>query len=276
MKRLIGFLALLCIAATGWADLKVASSESDFKKLYPSIDEYMEREGQKPALRIILMRHGESEGNALGRAAGQSVAVFLTDKGEAQAAETGDYLVQHFKSLDPHIYSSASFRAVQTSVGVAKAWNRHRGGLLDINTSRALLERSYGRLEGIPREQLKPFVDKAGEEFPKLSYEDKLNYRMVPEMETIAQTYQRAYDYLLSLAQDTMKEMGPVTILTVSHGQVQKALFFKQTADNLQVEAPNFAMPNAALLLFELEDGKLVLKAIHSVPYSDKPFLSWA
>jgi broad specificity phosphatase PhoE len=277
MRRLITLL-ILCIAVAGAAsaaELKQIQNREQFSQLYPEIGDYLKKEGTRPVVRLFVMRHGESEGNQQKIAAGQTIPVFLTRQGEAQAEQAGRYLAKYVSTLNTTISCSPSFRAIQTSLSVAKVWNKLHPPLLEVNTYPALLERSYGRLEGMPLQQLAIFVQQGGSEWKSLSYEEKLQYRVVPEMESVQDTYERASSFLTELARKTLDDKGAQNLLITTHGQVLKALFFKLTADQQGYEVDDFSMPNCSILLFEWDGKSLLLKAIHGPEYSTKPYLSW-
>jgi broad specificity phosphatase PhoE len=101
-------------------------------------------------LRLLLVRHGQSEWNAAGRMQGQTAHVPLTDLGHAQAAAAARELA----ALRPGaLISSDLRRAVQTAEHCAAATG------LPIRTSPALREQAYGVLEGRPSRELWDVVD---------------------------------------------------------------------------------------------------------------------
>jgi 2,3-bisphosphoglycerate-dependent phosphoglycerate mutase len=93
--------------------------------------------------RILLIRHGQSQGNAERRFGGHSPTP-LSELGFAQAEATGRALAREGVTA---IYSSDLLRAVQTAEPLA----RETG--LEINLSDAFRERSVGRLEGLTFEE---------------------------------------------------------------------------------------------------------------------------
>jgi broad specificity phosphatase PhoE len=100
--------------------------------------------------RILLVRHGQSRGNAEGRFGGHS-ATPLSAKGRAQAEATARALVSEKVSA---IYSSDLLRAVETAEPLARATG------LEINRTDAFRERSVGRMEGLTFQE-------AAEQFPE-------------------------------------------------------------------------------------------------------------
>ena len=89
--------------------------------------------------RVLLVRHGQSQGNAERRFGGHSPTP-LSELGHRQAAATARALA---KERVTAIYSSDLLRAVQTAEPLARATG------LEIKQTPALRERSVGLLEGL-------------------------------------------------------------------------------------------------------------------------------
>ncbi|MCA1614025.1 MAG: histidine phosphatase family protein [Acidobacteria bacterium] len=93
--------------------------------------------------RILLIRHGQSRGNAEGRFGGHT-ATPLSGRGRAQAEATARTLAADNVTA---IYSSDLLRAVETAAPLADALD------LEINRAEAFRERSVGRMEGLTFEE---------------------------------------------------------------------------------------------------------------------------
>jgi broad specificity phosphatase PhoE len=93
--------------------------------------------------RVLLIRHGQSKGNAEGRFGGHT-AVALSPRGRRQAQATAQALSSEKLSA---IYSSDLLRAVQTAEPLARLTG------LSINKSEAFRERSVGVMEGLTFEE---------------------------------------------------------------------------------------------------------------------------
>jgi broad specificity phosphatase PhoE len=93
--------------------------------------------------RVLLIRHGQSRGNAERRFGGHT-ATPLSELGRRQAEATGRALAREEVTA---IYSSDLIRAVQTAGPLA----RETG--LDVNETGALRERSVGLMEGLTFEE---------------------------------------------------------------------------------------------------------------------------
>ena len=99
---------------------------------------------------ILLIRHGQSEGNAARRFGGHT-ATPLSALGLRQAEATARALSREAVTA---IYSSDLPRAVETAAPLARALN------LEIRQTTAFRERSVGRMEGLTFEE-------AAEKFPE-------------------------------------------------------------------------------------------------------------
>jgi probable phosphoglycerate mutase len=100
--------------------------------------------------RILLVRHGQSQGNAEGRFGGHS-ATPLSARGRAQADAAARALSNERVTA---IHSSDLQRAVETAEPLASALK------LEINRAEAFRERSVGRMEGLTFQE-------AAETFPE-------------------------------------------------------------------------------------------------------------
>ena len=88
---------------------------------------------------VLLIRHGQSEGNAERRFGGHT-ATPLSPRGRKQALATAEALKNHSLTA---IYSSDLARAVETATPLANVTR------LQVNTTDAFRERSVGVMEGL-------------------------------------------------------------------------------------------------------------------------------
>ena len=105
---------------------------------------------------LVLLRHGESEWNALNLFTGW-VDVDLTDKGRAEAARGGELLVEN-GVLPDVLYTSLLRRAITTANLALDKADRH---WIPVHRDWRLNERHYGALQGLDKAATK---DKYGEE----------------------------------------------------------------------------------------------------------------
>jgi 2,3-bisphosphoglycerate-dependent phosphoglycerate mutase len=99
---------------------------------------------------LVLLRHGESEWNALNLFTGW-VDVDLTDKGRAEAIRSGELMVEH--SLSPDVvYTSLLRRAITTANLALDTADRH---WIPVRRSWRLNERHYGALQGLNKSDIR-------------------------------------------------------------------------------------------------------------------------
>lgn len=95
------------------------------------------------ATRVLLIRHGQSQGNAEGRFGGHT-STPLSPRGRRQAEATAHALAEEKISA---IYSSDLPRAVETAMPLARLTG------LDVEQAEAFRERSVGVMEGLTFEE---------------------------------------------------------------------------------------------------------------------------
>lgn len=105
---------------------------------------------------LVLLRHGESEWNALNLFTGW-VDVHLTDKGIAEGKRAGELLAEH-GILPDIVYTSLLRRAISTANIALDAADRH---WIPVVRDWRLNERHYGELQGKNKAQIR---DKYGDE----------------------------------------------------------------------------------------------------------------
>jgi 2,3-bisphosphoglycerate-dependent phosphoglycerate mutase len=105
---------------------------------------------------LVLLRHGESEWNALNLFTGW-VDVDLTEKGRAEASRGGELIAEH-NLLPDVLYTSLLRRAITTANLALSAADRL---WLPVHRTWRLNERHYGALQGLNKAETK---EKYGEE----------------------------------------------------------------------------------------------------------------
>ena len=105
---------------------------------------------------LVLLRHGESEWNALNLFTGW-VDVDLTEKGRAEAVRGGQLMVEH-GLLPAVVYTSLLRRAINTANLALDEADRH---WIPVHRDWRLNERHYGALQGLDKAETKA---KYGEE----------------------------------------------------------------------------------------------------------------
>lgn len=176
--------------------------------------------------RVILVRHGESEINAVWK----EKAIFcgqidtpLTEKGRQQAIDVGRQLADSSQFQITHAVSSTLVRAVDTLHLIRKQFKAAKAAPELLPAMAAFNERSLGLFEGRMKEDV-------FREFPE--YENDPDYRSfrddyhqkAPGGENLSEVTSRAWPVMESLL-----EFARPDILIVAHCQVIRCLIARTT-----------------------------------------------
>jgi probable phosphoglycerate mutase len=156
-------------------------------------------------IRLIVMRHGETDHNKIGRYQG-TVDIPLNDTGRAQAQAAIDYF--KLQGID-HILSSPQVRAWETATIVAKALK------LNVTANPTFVERNLGVYEG-------KTIEEIASEYPEAWQQNfsKQMHASMPEGESLFELGARIQSGIRKIQ---LQYVG-VTILLVCHGGVLRAL----------------------------------------------------
>lgn len=180
--------------------------------------------------RLILVRHGESEGNR-DRTFTQNADVPITAVGREQADAAAALIARHFRPL--RIVASPYARARQTAEIIAAAFT------LQVEFEAALREQSFGLLAGQPYDVL--LSDAYHHEGPRWQWRPPGGESLVDVRERVVPAFERI-----------ARESGDGDVVLVSHGGVMLALcaFVTGTWDGLSVT------PNAGVVVVEDHGGR--------------------
>ncbi|MGB1076813.1 MAG: histidine phosphatase family protein [Bdellovibrionales bacterium] len=179
-------------------------------------------------MRIILIRHGESEGNIDDYAYVEKgdEAVGLTDKGWLQARGTGKFLNTLYKEMgltqSPYLFVSSYQRTKETLSGINKGLDPEFHG--EPHEDPLLVEQSFGVLAHIKHQKnpIKRMFGKLLFHFAKSAYEGTPFSSTTPFGESPKQMYAAAKQFAGTLERDRMEGKEVCTI--VAHGATIKAL----------------------------------------------------
>lgn len=203
-------------------------------------------------VKLVLVRHGESEANAVNVYTGWN-DVPLTEKGCQQAELAGKKIKQLLDFAPTHIHTSVLSRAIVTANIVAdtcnflylpmtKTWRlneRHYGALRGLNKDISrkvfgadqVLEWRRG-FYSIPPKQGSPMIDRR--------YRD-CDQHLMPRAESLYQTQQRLMPYYYDHVATRL--MNQEDQLIVAHGSSLRALIKKieniNDHDIVKLEVPN-------------------------------------
>lgn len=190
---------------------------------------------------VLLIRHGQSEGNAAGRFGGHT-ATPLSAKGREQAEKTARALAGESFSA---IYTSDLPRAVETATPLAELTG------LDLQITDAFRERSVGVMEGLTFEEA---AEQHPEQYGALLRRD-LDHVLLGG-ESYRQLLDRASRKLDESIEDN--EGGRIAIFTHTGTICILALHLMGALDAPDLKAVWLATANCGIGRFELRDDGFV------------------
>ncbi|MBI4086483.1 histidine phosphatase family protein [Candidatus Kaiserbacteria bacterium] len=176
-----------------------------------SLEEIKKRIKQKVAKgrpAFWFVRHGESEGNVLGRTCPVMHDTPLTAKGTQEAAQIISYLQQNSTRVT-HIYASPKERSLQTAEIIAASLG------LEINVKPGLDERDWGewsalywheasdRLDQMPIQERYTFTPEGGESW------EKMEERLFLTLEEIAEESKGGKNVLIITHRGCLRALMP-------------------------------------------------------------------
>ena len=164
-------------------------------------------------MRIIFVRHGESEGNLQGKIQGRE-DYCLSPSGVRQAKKLKNYFYNQ-KLVISHLYSSPLKRAFETAKILSELWE------IEIKSESGLQEYDMGRLSGADKETLEekiPETKKYRVE-PADEYFDRIQSKNLLGVESAFEARDRATRTLDTFFQ---KHDDNNVILCVSHGGIMQ------------------------------------------------------
>ncbi len=217
-------------------------------------------------MKLVLIRHGESEWNLENRFTGWT-DVELSETGKREAVEAGKTLLAEGYDFDV-CYTSYLKRAIHTLNGVLQEMDRE---WLPVYKSWRLNERHYGALQGLNKsetakqygeEQVKiwrrsfditpPALDETDERNPKFAtaYRNE-DPALMPLTESLATTIERVVPYFESEIKPQMA--AGKRVLIAAHGNSLRALV-KYFEDMSSDEILGVNIPTAIPLVYEFDD----------------------
>jgi probable phosphoglycerate mutase len=201
--------------------------------------------------RIILVRHGQSEGNAENRFGGH-LHIGLSPLGKLEAEATAKALADENISA---IYSSDLKRAVETATPLAQAKN------LAINETPAFRERNVGVLQGLTFEDASKKFSKEYEALLKRDF----NY-VIEEGESYKQVLERASTELNQILEKHKGERVCIFTHTGTIGIL--ALHLLGALDGPVLRPVWIATANCSITRFTMrDDGFVILKSLNETQH---------
>lgn len=197
---------------------------------------------------IYIVRHGESEWNVRGLIEGRGDSL-LTYKGEMQAFR----LAKELKLIKFDVlFSSHLKRAKRTAEIIALEHN------LTTETTRALVERDFGRLEGKSGKQLKilAYLQKLGDPSTYKSY----------GMESDEEILDRMMAFIHEIVINSIGK----TVLLVTHGSLIRVLLVHLGYVRLE-ELPPRSVANMAFVKLEANSADFLVKETKGINFNLDP-----
>ncbi len=199
--------------------------------------------------RIILVRHGESQGNAEPGhyETTPDYALHLTETGQAQAQHAGEQIAELIGGESVRAYISPWYRTRQTFDGIAAVLGE---GVVRALEDPRIREQEWGHLRAV--EDMRSLVEE------RIAF-SPFYYRM-PDGESGADVYDRVSSFLETLHRDFAKPDFPENTLIVTHGMTLRIFlmrWFHWSVEHFErVRNPK----NAEVVVMELgEDGRYKL-----------------
>lgn len=197
---------------------------------------------------ILLVRHGQTTWNVLGKFQGQTDSP-LTEVGLQQAQAIARRL-RH--DTINHIYSSDLLRAYRTAQIIAAA-----RGEQQIVTDTRLRERHHGIFQGLNKAEI-------AVTYPELYHNYDLDDPdfVIPEGESRTQVWQRGWTVMNELAQQHIGER----ILVVTHGGILSAVLRHMLGLPL-VGKRKFTLVNVSLNIVSCRNGNWIVDTLGDVAH---------
>jgi len=197
---------------------------------------------------LVLVRHGQSEWNALGLWTGQE-DISLTEQGKAEARKAAE----HLRSITLHKAHTSSLSRTQQTLHEIKSALQHTD--LETVSHKALDERHYGDYQAKNKWEIKEQVGDG--EFLKL----RRNWdHPVPNGETLKDVHARVLPYYEEHILDDLK--AGKNIIVAAHGNSLRALM-KHLDEIDDSNVHELEIGTGEVVIYEIsEDGSVIEKSV--------------
>ena len=195
---------------------------------------------------IYIVRHGETDQNLNHLIQGQTDNK-LNDTGRLQARN----LAQKMKDIKFDAVFSSDFLRTKETAEIIILEKK-----LKVQTTKALRERRWGRLEG----QSTKIIRTIEEIKKKLSREERLKYKPHDDIENDNEIASRMFTFLREVAVGYMGK----TILVVSHGGVMRIVL-----DHLGKKVPHGAASNTAYIKLESDGVDFFVRQTEGIKFDE-------
>ena len=202
--------------------------------------------------RIILVRHGESEGNRDPRAyvTTPDWKIRLTRRGHADALEAGLKVKEIVGDCPVYIYTSPYLRTKQTLSGIVSCLDTNE--IVGVREEPRLTEQQFGNFQNVR------LVQGAREERKRFG---RFYYRF-PQGESGLDVYNRVTSFIATLFRDFSNDViarDDLNVIIVTHGLTMRLFLMRWFHYTIGDFEESFNPPNGGLVVMErqvFEDGR--------------------
>jgi len=195
---------------------------------------------EKEIGKLVLVRHGESEWNILGKWTGL-IDIHLSEKGIEEAEKTGELIKDiHFD----YIFTSALVRAKETLSEMVDTYKDLK--TIPIEAVKELNERNYGDYTGKNKWEMKKIL---GEEM-FLKIRRSWDY-VLPNGESLKMVYERTVPFFLEKILPILKENK--NVLIVAHGNSIRSIlkYIERISDD---DIAHLEIPFGGAIILNLDE----------------------
>ncbi len=197
--------------------------------------------------KLIIVRHGKSEWNALGLWTGWN-DISITKEGEEEARKTAFQL----KNIPIHKAYASKLKRAQETLRIIQ--DNLQLSDIPVIFHEALNERNYGIYAGKNKWQIKEEMGE--EEFQKIRR--SWDYS-IPEGETLEDVYKRVVPFYEEIIRSDLAKGE--NVIVVAHGNSLRALV-KHLENLSEEEILNLEIGIAEAYIYEIKNGKVISKEI--------------
>lgn len=166
--------------------------------------------------RIILLRHGQSQGNVDRSiyAERPDYALELSEQGKLEAVEAGKKLADKIGKKKVMLYVSPHWRTRMTCEGVVKSFSAEQ---FNAREEPRIREQEWGHLRTVDRNKM---LDEERDKFGTFYYR-------VADGESCADVYDRVSSFFDTLFRDFEKKDFPPNLIVITHGMTIRVFLMR-------------------------------------------------
>lgn len=197
-------------------------------------------------MKLLLIRHGESRGNASHRMQGR-LDEPLTERGREQSCRLAERLqgwsIKHTEPISA-VYSSTLARAYQTASILVQCWG------VPLVLDKRLCERDIGALQGLTWPEVETRYPQVAQ-----TMRQKWTAHTLPGGESVFQLTDRMWQAITGIVDRSRNGNGGRCVAIVSHGAAINA-YFNRLMGRGDGKPFLFSLGNTSLSIVEFQNGR--------------------